>query len=277
MDDFMMKEAVFVFLHGPKAYPQGAWEPIVLEVLHEVGFDAGVLEYTDELHHPQVAQAAFGFYADSKKIPFGVIVTRATNSDYHNSDAEQWLNDIAFWISGLRFGSMIRVERTPEEARVHFRGMTAILNSGGSVDAHAEDREAIVRDPKSYSEYEAMRQNPPEGFEAFEAFFTKALAELEKRIRDSKPLEPILLTEENDYFVQISPPGLTGKHLRDDMKLETIVGMHQVCGGEIRFIKTTTTRTAVVCDRCHFRITIPSSVFSVLWQLRERGNLLRSR
>lgn len=274
MDEYMMKETIFVFLHGPAAYPEGTWEPILLEALKAGGFDGGSLTFTERLYHTRAigsGDGRIGCHLDSKHLLFGVMVVSEADPNKRDLEAESWLDDVALQISGLRIGCMVRKERTSEEARAHFREIAEILNAGGTVDSHGEEREVIARDPKTNSEYESMRQNPPDGFESFENFFARAQEMLAELIQTSKPLEPILLTEESDWFIQSMPPGLHDKHLRDKMRLEDSSGIHRTCGGTMQFIVTTETRITAVCDKCCLRIPMPILTVSTLGQLRDRG------
>lgn len=267
-----IQDAIFVFLHGPSVYPEGAWEPVLLDVLHEVSFDAGRLIFSDPLYHSHAVGAGggrIGCHMSSINIPFGVMVTKETNSSDRDMNAEIWLNEIALRITSLRIGCMIQKERTPEEARAHFRETAMLLNAGGFIDSHAEERGSISHDPKTHSEYESMHQNPPDGFNMFETFFAQALEELAELIERSKPLEPIFLTEFGDTFVQALPPGLHGKNLRDEMELQS--GKHDVCGGAIDFLPTSSTSISAICKKCYLRVRLARSNVSTFAQLRDRG------
>jgi hypothetical protein len=102
--------------------------------------------------------------------------------------------------------------------------------------------------------------------------------ELAELIERSRPMEPIALSVEGITFVQLEPPGLHDRHLRDEMKLEQSSGMHLYCGGRITFPRIAENYRAAVCNgglSCNLHIPLPNSV-STLGGLRQRGNQLRS-
>lgn len=278
LNDRRIKEAVFVFLHGPKAYTDESWKTILLDVLHSVGFEANELAYEKKLSLEKVVRSSglcgegivndavvIGARLESHPVAFGVIVK--AGDGWNNERAIRWLNDIAFQISGMRIGYLVRKKLSQDEARAQFKQHIEILNAGGSLEAFSEEKDAISHDPKTLEAFELMADGASD---VFSEFFQKAIERLRELIAKSISLEPITLTDEGDRFIQTDPPGLHDNHLRDDMSVKNVSGIHQTCGGVIRFIQTTETRITAVCDKCFLRVPIASSSTLTFAHLRDR-------
>lgn len=93
------------------------------------------------------------------------------------------------------------------------------------------------------------------------------VARIAEQIAKSRPLEPIQLTAEGDKLIENSPsPGWFGyeyfvTHRRDDDDLPSMtVGVHAHCNGYIDRVAAAATHDALVCRRCHLRVSFPKGI-----------------
>jgi hypothetical protein len=157
-----IQEAVFVFLHGPAAYPNGGWEPILLDVLHEVGFTKAA----EVQFHPRLSLTRYsggeegvvgGVQEYNELIPFSVMVLEPSRlSTICNQNATRWLNEIALRMEMLREKYLGLKKKIKEATLADFRRMAESWRTRETLDELSEERKLIANDPKTTSEYEAM-------------------------------------------------------------------------------------------------------------------------
>jgi len=101
----------------------------------------------------------------------------------------------------------------------------------------------------------------------------KLTEQVREEIARSRPLEPILLTQEGDELVE-NPPSpqnsnyLVG-HTRDETELllpknseSLLVGVHRYCEGRIYRHRATRLLDALVCCKCHLRVPMLTDTYS---------------
>lgn len=91
----------------------------------------------------------------------------------------------------------------------------------------------------------------------------ECIAKVRCEIERSAPLDPILLTAEGDMLEEYPPHGNEGflvDHTRDEDKVNSTAGVHAHCNGWVDRHETTKTHNALVCRKCHLRVSFPKSV-----------------
>jgi len=277
-----------VFLHGPRVYNDGEWEPILLDVLHEVGFQAASrLRYEQRLTLYRSVSASgmpgiIGSHLESDQIQFGVVVEERSGGRWEfvvNKDAIRWLNKVARHIQLSRSCQEVRritKGKGPLEPLSDLQSkklQKLLARQVRGINESLEIVESFDNDPKTFQEYEAKLKRRRSKPWAFKTFFDQAFEELSRMLEESKALEPILLTADGDIFVQNDPPGLHKRNLRDGSKLAP--GKHLYCGGIITFKRISETTQVVVCNgECNLSVSIPLSIENFT-DLRARGEQLK--
>lgn len=91
----------------------------------------------------------------------------------------------------------------------------------------------------------------------------ECIMKVRREIERSVPLDPILLTAEGDMLEEYPPHGNEGflvDHTRDEDKVNSTAGVHAHCNGWVDRHETTKTHNALVCRKCHLRVSFPKSV-----------------
>lgn len=266
-----LQESVFVLLHGVKAFADGEWQPILLDLVHSVEFEAESLLFEEHLVLFETISSSgglpgvYGAREESRPIRFGVAVIWQNKI---NEPATYWLDDIALSIRSIRT-SQIRErithgkgpfdQMTSQELHDLQRLLSNPLNAW-------EAKDEFGLDPRTFDEYQNQVQAKASDLEEFSAFFRELCVQLTEIVRLSKALEPIVLSENGVTFVQSIPPGPHGKNLSDEMELCS--GTHLYCGGSFSFYQISETYRHIVCDRCHWSKEYPVSTVRTFSHLR---------
>ena len=91
---------------------------------------------------------------------------------------------------------------------------------------------------------------------------------LSDTVRSSIPLDPILLTKENDLLGEYPPNGFLDGHTRDNHELQSSVGVHKYCQSWMERKRSSETHDVIFCRSCHLRIAFPREV-KTYGQLRQ--------
>lgn len=271
LNEQRLQKSVFVLLHGVKAFADGEWQPILLDLVHGVGFDAESLQFDDRLAlYEQMSSSValldvWGCRDEPRRIVFGVAVIW---KDKINEAATYWLDEVALSIRSIR-ASQIR------ERITHGKGPLDILTDQETrgLQEYLQKRlnflteqDAFESDPKTFDAFQRLTRAKESDLEEFTEFFLQAYESLEEAVSRSKALEPIILSETGVTFVQSSPPGPHGKNLSDGMEL--CQGTHLHCGGRFSFYRISETYLHIVCDQCHWKKEYPVSTVQTFAHLR---------
>jgi hypothetical protein len=100
----------------------------------------------------------------------------------------------------------------------------------------------------------------------------EAFTFMQRFMEDTRPLNPILLTEFDEHLIGIEPEDPCGRQPRDEDPLPTeCVGIHEFCGGTFNSHEISANHFAIVCDKCQLRISI-SKKYKTYAGLRGRSN-----
>ncbi len=84
---------------------------------------------------------------------------------------------------------------------------------------------------------------------------------IQKEIERSVPLEPVQLTPEGDFLLELPPEhGCFVDHARDWSQFKMSAGVHQYCRGWVDRTRVTKAHDVLVCRRCHLRVLFPTAV-----------------
>lgn len=100
------------------------------------------------------------------------------------------------------------------------------------------------------------------GMAANSASREQIIENVQVKIEQSIPLEPIQLTLENDLLLEYPPQshGAFPEHSRDENKLSSCVGVHACCGSWVDRHHSSTTHDALVCRGCFLRVVFPVEI-----------------
>lgn len=79
-------------------------------------------------------------------------------------------------------------------------------------------------------------------------------------VEDSIPLEPILMTSEDDYLREYTLKN--GIHIRDVDDVDFCAGIHDNCGGWLKRRGKNRTHDQIICTGCFLRVPFPKEVRS---------------
>lgn len=95
-----------------------------------------------------------------------------------------------------------------------------------------------------------------------------------EEIERSIPLKPIQITPEGDFLREfcLTPlnfgPEYFIQHKRDENVLNSNVGIHKFCNGDIYRVRATETHDAILCQKCYLRVLFSKEV-KTYGELRE--------